>query len=580
MITVNEIQQLKTYLVTDYHSNRITNQRKWQEFYEDKFKVPQIKPPLYVQRTGTAAWLINGPSAHIITKNPQFFVEPRKTTEKARESATKVNALGNHWIRRLLKQTPQPCAEFAKNLFLRGEAWYHPMVQEDWEKDSDFTLPINFSVPDPLIVYSSGKETYGIPDELIMDFKKNPYTVQKVWQGKNEEVKKALSEKFLEWIKGTIENKPVNWFEYWHRDYRYFECDGIPIFKDEIQKNIHGMPFIHAYSGFGKDSPDGDPASLAMGRLAPVLDLLIQECAIISDIDSTLHKFAHPRVLIVLPLGTNADTKEIKKAIDMGAGTVSVVEIPLPESRFDQSTTITPPQEAFQHYYNIRQRITTEAPPIMAGLPSGTSGRQEDIIATNFIRRFDSVAEAIESATAKMLDMGLKALNIVPGWLPINQWLEHPEGNKDVTITKEDLDAVTESRVVLKAADPIEDDRKLMAGRALVGAGRIDWEEFLVNYVGYTSEKANEIIINSLADKALYAEGSLMLRIMELKALEKLGMGDLAQQLLQQGQGQPQVGSQGGPPRSFNQQGAASGEKIDAMLRQGGIRGAPELTEF
>jgi len=565
---IETIKERKVFL-KDYHSMRIKLQTEEQGFYDDTFGVPMIQAPHYLSRTGTGAWLVDGPASHIITRNPQVFNEPKKNTDKARESVSLVNALFNHWIKLILKQTPQPFREHAKKLLLRGEAWIHPVFDENWKKD-DKSLPILFLTPDPLNIYASPMEENGIPEYLMVLYQRS------AWQ---------MGLKYPSWSnpkhagEGKNKNATVEWFEYWDSENRYFSGDGEPVLRGGIQENIYGfVPFIHSYSGFGDASPEGKPESLVVGRLRRVKDLLIQECAINSDIDSTLHKFARPRIDLTIPVGSEFNADEIKETYDMGSGAFNI--LPLPEgSKFSEGERILPTQEAFQHFYNIRNRIAIEAPPIMSGLPSGSSGRQEDIVGYHFIRRFDSIVEATETAFSKALDMGKEILKIVPGWLPINQWLGLPEG-KEKRITESDLDAVTDCRVILKVADPIEDDRKLMAGRSLKQENLIDWETFLIEYAGYTPERANEIIEQSIANMVVMTNPTLFQALAE-KALENLGMREYLEKLKEQTQTQEKM-QQGlkepveqGEPRQFNAQSPEAREMVDMQLSQRGARRMP-----
>tara|TARA_Y100000310_G_scaffold79617_1_gene76259 strand:- start:1268 stop:2971 length:1704 start_codon:yes stop_codon:yes gene_type:complete len=561
------IEERRKFLIDQYHSARVAEQLVEQTYYDDTFAVNVIKSPQYLSRTGTGARLINGPTSHIVTRNPQVFVGGKKPTEKAHKSAYKVNALLNHWVRIIQKQIPQPYTEFVKKLLLRGEAWVHPIYDEGWNEEGK-TLPIMFLVPDPLNVFSSPTG-----EDLVVEYHRSPWEVEM---------------KYPDWTnpkhagQGTNE-KMVTWFEYWTKDERYFEADGEPVLKGGIQENILGfIPYVHAYSGFGDSSPEGKPESLVVGRLRRVQDLLIQECALNSDIDSTIHKFAKPRIDLILPAGAEYSEEELKENYDMGAGALNVV--PLPEGgRFDAGERILPTQEAFQHLYNIRIRIAQEAPPIMSGLPSGSSGRQEDIIGYHFIRRFDSVVEATEIAFGKAFDMGREMLKVVPGWLPINQWLELPDGStNEVKISKSDLDAVTDSTVALKAADPIEDDRKLMSGRALKKENLIDWNTFLVQYAGYTPEQANEIIEQTIADTVIM-QNPILFQALAEKALENLGMHEQLERLRGQSETQEQMAKglekpespQGGEPRNFNVQSPEALEQVDMMLSQRGVRRPP-----
>jgi len=563
MITREEIKKLEKYLIDDFHGARVSQQREEQQFYDDKFPVPMIKPPQYLSRTGTSKWLIDGPAAHIITRNPQVFVDPKRETDKARESANKVNLLENHWVKRILMQSPQPFKEHVKDLLLRGEGWIHPVLNENWDKSPDI-LPVLFLIPDPLNIFASPEEEYGIPKQVIVRYERSPYLVEMMYP-KWSNPKNAGSNK---------RKKTVEWLEYWDKDVRYFEADGVPVLKNEINPNIYGfVPFIHSYSGFGRRSPGGNPETLVVGRINKVKDLLIQECAINSDIDSTHHLFAHPHRTLIVPAGTEFNEEEFKGHADFGAGILSVVFLPA-GATFDEGQRLEPSEKAFILMQSIRARIFTEAPPIMSGLPQGSSGRQEDIVGANFIRRFDSIVEETEKAFAKALDQGRNILKKVPTWLPITQWLEKPEGgSKEIIITEKDIDACAPSRIELKSADPIEDDRKLMAGRALYEGGIINWEEFLVEYAGYTPDKAKKIMQKTIAEKVVMTN-PLILELIARKAMEQLGMTEeiniLEQEVAQQTGG---VGSQGGPPRTQNIRTPQGREMMDVALTQRGVRG-------
>jgi hypothetical protein len=576
MRDIKEMEEIKDFLTRDHHGERVKQQKVDLEYYQDKVRPPQIKSdsPITIVHTGTPPWLIDGPSAHIITRNPQAFVKPKKMTDGGKGSAYRVNLLLNHWMDRILKQSPQPLKQLAKNLMLYGEAWVHPVLNNDWnpEMNDRGFLPILFPVPNPVNVFGAPAEDYGIPEYVVVVYKRLAHSV---------------AQKYPEWAKrrpGVIDRgEEIEWWEFWDEETRCFFADGAPVWEEGPQPNIYKfVPYIHAYSGFGNEDPDAKPEELAVGRLRKVRDLLNQECAMNSDTDGTLHMFAHPRIDIFPEPGQDYNVEQIRQEYTMGAGMLNVVPLSDP-NRFREGTRILPTKEAFQHYYNIRTRIAMEAPPIMSGLPSGTSGRQEDITGYHFIRRFDSVVEAIEDMVGKMLDMGRKMLPLNPNWMPVTQWLEQPEGGqKEIKIAKDDLDACTETRVHLKAADPIEDDRKLMAGRALVETGRIDWETFLIDHVGYTPEKAKETMMKTIAEKVVLSN-PMILQIIAQKAMEKLGMTEELQALQQQAELQQQMGEalaqqptqggeRGGEPRRFNEQSPEAREMVDVMLSQRGVR--------
>jgi hypothetical protein len=582
MRTRAEILDFKKFVVDDFQKERRRRQLLWQEFYDDVFKVPMIQEPQYLCRTGTGAWLIDGPTAHIVTRNPQAFVYPKKISQQANDAANRVNTLYTHWLKLLLKQSPQPFKEHVKNLILRGEAWIHPMVNVGWEKGKD-TLPVIFSVPDPLNIYASPiEDAYGVPEAVCVVYNITPW---------------YMRQQFPEWKNpksaGEGKDKPqlVEMFQYIDKDVRFWSGDGEAVLNGDegVQENIlHFVPYIHDYSGFGKDSPEGKPESLVVGRIAKVMDLLIQECAINSDIDSWIHKFVHPNKTLLVPDNYDGNTKELAQELNFAAASINIVPVPV-GSKFTDDAQIPLPPELTQHYLNIRARIQMEAPPIMSGLPSGASGRQEDIVGSNFIRRFDSVMEATEDAFGKALDMGRRILQTIPTYLPVNTYLETPEGQKEVVIKKDDFDLVTDASVVLKSKDPIEDDRKLQAHLQMYERGLVNWETVLVEGYGKTPDEAKVIMQKTLAEKVLMTNPAILMAVGQ-EALQQLGM-DARLKLLQEelakggtaaSPSPPSapggIGSQGGPPRKGNIQTPTGMEMADISTSQNGIRRAPTPT--
>jgi hypothetical protein len=561
--TVTEIQEYADYLIKEYHANRVLQQLEDDKFYNDTFDVPMIKKPMYICRTGIGQWLIDGVASSVVTRNPQCFVEPKAETKQCRESADSVNSLFNHWLRYILYQVPQPFREVVKNLLLRGEAWINPLNNTDWDDNKDKYIPIQFLTPDPLNVFASPEEINGIPEQVVICYQRSP---------------RIVKEKYPDWVRpDNATGKTVKWRVWFDKNYRYYEADGVPVLKGEIQPNILGeVPFIHGYSGFGKSSPDGNPESMAIGRLLKVRDLLIQECAINSRNDSILHKYAQPNKTLFIPAGSEFNMDEFKRVFDMSAGALNV--IPVPDGARFEDTKVEPSQISYNHYYAIRNRIAQEAPPVMAGLPSGTSGRQEDIVGANYIRRFDSIVETTEYMFSLALQMGSRIIDKIPGWKIITQWVQQPDGTKkEITVDTNDFKNIGSVTVKLKSADPIEDDRKLMAGRTLVNDGRIDWTTFLVDYAGYTPEKANQIIVKTIAEKVVMNNPEI-LNAIAAKGIEKLGLADQISKLDQQlssEQSSQGAGSRGGEPRTQNIKTPTGNEMQDVNLTLRGVRSTP-----
>ena len=131
-VNIEEIHELKEFLVKTLHSNTRSEQGIDQEFYDDAFKVPQLspvnRPSIPIARTGKAARVIDSPTEHIITRNPQVLklATGRENVERTSRVLTMLN---QQWIPLLKRQNPNPFKESARKILLRGESWYEAHSQ-------------------------------------------------------------------------------------------------------------------------------------------------------------------------------------------------------------------------------------------------------------------------------------------------------------------------------------------------------------------------------------------------------------------------------------------------------------------
>jgi len=218
MVTKKEIYELKENLVKFYSETR-SEQQIDQEYYDDVFRVPQIKEPAKLSRTGVAARIVDAPAEHIITSNPQVDRPSKKKDDKdANERILKM--INQDWMPFLRSLNPNPFKENVKNCLLRGESWIQVTHNEDY---GNGWPPVFTVIPDPMIVYAD-LDSIGnpIPKRVIVKYDRVPWSVSRKYP--DLEIKQGDS---------------VEWLEYWDKDYRYFEAGGIPVLKGGIQKNIY-----------------------------------------------------------------------------------------------------------------------------------------------------------------------------------------------------------------------------------------------------------------------------------------------------------------------------------------------------
>ncbi len=492
MITVNDIHALKDYYIGDLYTNVRAEQATDQSYIDDSFNVPEVRSPTRLVRSGIGNQVVYAPAEQIITSDPKASFTIHKGETKISEKLSReVNQV---WMPLLRQQLPNIFKEAVKNKLARGENYVKVMHNERWVtgKQDRRGMPVLFFVPDPMIIYGSPEEddcgwvpNTGVPNRVLV------YTKRQV---------KEVLDRYPSWLlpKGKsaerVDGKPeanlVEWLEYWDKEVRYFEADGQPVLKDGIQSNPYGFtPFVRKYSGFGKRASDGQLSELIVSDIRRSRDLIREECAIRSDISTIMHIFAHKPVTFIVPSGEEVDTDALRQEFDLGAYSLNLLHMPTGWSKLDQDFLL-PSREAFQHLANIRGEINQRFPFIMAGYPSGTSGRHEDLIASAGMRRYDTVVENTELEFGTAIEMALKICQKIPRL--------KPDGLKE-----EDLDAQFTCHVKLEAEDPIERDRKITLYDRLwnAGSGSIDLKTFLTEGQGRTEDEAQDIIARILVDK-------------------------------------------------------------------------------
>ncbi|KKN73863.1 hypothetical protein LCGC14_0396650 [marine sediment metagenome] len=593
MKTITQIQKRATWLEDTYHANRITNQNKVDRYYRDNFDVPHVKAPYTIIRQGTGRELVDTPASHIVTAHPQVSVEATGGSDAALERARKVGSLLNHWADYIGMQNPNPYQEGIKKLLRRGEKWIQIVHNPEFSEEEPFQddIPVLFALLDPMVVFGSPNERNGVPDYIVVSYKKHYQAVQS---------------KYEHWAnpKNRDENdKYANWLEYWGSykvkrkgkektvHIRYFEADGQPILETTgsteknpeygIQPNLLGfVPFVHAYSGYGDRTASGAPEDLAVSRLQPHMGKLLEETEVASYIASQLkiHAIGKVKIKIKDPEFIDA-AKNADYDFSVGAKNYEVT----PQYEFEESLGVEPGPAVFAHLSNIKSDIQRVNPPIMQGIGSGSSGRQEDIYTKHALAQYESVINNSSTAWAIAFGLALRVLkNETYGLLPLStKAISIKKGQRvseAITVKDEDIDNFR-CTLQLKAADPIEDKAQAYTGMAMWQARAIDHKTMLVKYHGYTPDEADDTIANTDLEWMIKEDPDFV-KAVTSAVKEKMGIQDTSQmaQLGQEGAVFGQQGKEGGSPRQGNVKNPqAALEQADMLMASRTSRRPPGL---
>ena len=553
----DEILKLKEYFVEHLYTAVRSEQSIDKSYIEDTFELPQVKAPHSPVRTGIGYDLVSAPGEQIVTNNPQLFVAAAN-----RDVVERLTKETNKWINLLKKQNPNIFKETVKNDLSRGESYIKVIHNESWYKQK-MGLPVHFLCPDAMTVYGDPQEddcgwapNSGVPNRVIVFYERQPMDVMLRYPKWSNPEGRDL----------TGKNAQVEWFEYWDKEVRFFEADGEVIL--DVSPNPYKFtPFVRKYSGFGKRDPLGKMEELIVSDIRRSRDLIREYTSLMSDISSILHIFAHQPKTFILPTGEVVNPEDIRKSLDFGSYSVNILNLPEGWSLLDDDTVV-PSKEVFAHLQDIYSKIIQRHPFIMAGMPAGSSGRQDDLASMAAMRRYDTIVENTEEAFSTAFEMALKICSIMPKLIP--------DG-----VHKDDLTYDYKCMVSLKADDPIEKDRLAALGSKLYDSMQIDKRTNLVKYQGYTQKETEDIVDNLFIDSLI--DGSPELRqVMAMKAAQKMGMDEEFKMVLEMAQQQGAAAPENIPtPSQRKRRGGETKtsmgrEMVDMALTQKGQRSSPE----
>jgi|TARA_Y100000310_G_scaffold215180_1_gene216142 hypothetical protein len=564
-LEVKEIKELAKYLTGEVHQGRVAQQKADDSYRDDEFGIPFLPADIPRIKTGKAYRMVSTPAEHIITSNPQVFREP--TRANATEAASDLAIELNRWAKLLLRQSPQPYKESVKKTLGKGESWQYWIHNNDFDPKDPNSLPFNLIIPDPTVIYmdTEAGEVNGVPRRVVFSY---------------ERVAQNIKQNYPKWLWTKRRNRKMSstvpFMMYWDDDIRYIEADGDPLilgangepFDDTgIQPNIYGfVPMTHGYSGFGEDSPSGDPKTLAIGRVTKIRDLIAEYTAIRSVIDYLTYTYATPPLDLLYDPERWTPPPGWAESYDRGPMAVNTVPI-TPGGDLRKGVDMLPDQALYAYLFKIDADINAEDPLGQVGSILGTSGRQDDIAQEASLRRYDTVVENTAHQFATGFGLVMKMIEKLPHIKPSGIKMSDIGGNYNCTIE-------------LKSEDPIAQDRLSQKGSRMYQQGEISLKKNLITYQGMTDKEAEDELASILVDNAT-RNNPIIAQLMGVQLAREAGFEQEYQALLQQGglegtiPGQPQTGSQGGQPRVNNQQTPQGINEADLSLAQRGVRRSP-----
>ena len=573
MVTVKEIKDFKEYM-TMRHSQRLKEQDTDLDFFKDEYLLPLIKDKDYALRTGYVAGMVNGITGQVIGDNPRVFTKVRKENATVQEASDRIASEMNRWAKNLQRYNVNPYQESFKSKNVLGESWIYVVHnqrlalwegEESWQEVLPDAMPVHFILYDPTVVFSDPSEDIGgKPKRVIVVYKRT--------------IGDILSS-YPHWTKGGSRplNEKVEFLFYVDKETMYAEADEEPLFRD-IKKafangtgsrhNPYGLvPFVHRYSGWGKETADRSPELLAFSRVRMIRNMITEDSTMRSDFSYNIHRFAHRAKTLINRTGEPVGPDAFKEYLDL-PDAISEIVLPAGESEFkvEESQLFEP--AVFAYADRLRGDLAMEYPMPLRGMATGTSGRQEDILRGSGLALYNAPLLNTEEEWAEALDIAMKVCYELPKMIP-------PKLKKD------DIHSYSEVKVKLKREDPTELSRRAADGDRKYQLGIIDQETNLTQYQGYTKEESKSIATNLLVDD-IQRNHPVMREIIARQMAAEIGQEEefnaISAELKEEKGGinqSPQYGSKGGEAREGKAETELGREMSDTSLERRPTRLSP-----
>jgi len=312
---------------------------------------------------------------------------------------------------------------------------------------------------------------------------------------------------------------PVKWLEFWSGPSfkegkqtdpgQYIvEADGIRIID---QPNPYGvLPYVFSYSGLGRANHDGEPSHLSEGILDSVVGELEEEIRIKTAWAHQWLFSAYPRLL------TTDDPRRVRRQFMVAAGSVIKYNPGEKPEWMEQQ----PPNEAMLRFLEvITANIQRKVSPSLTERPSGVdAGIHQALLLGQALKVISPVRRALDIMGGDLLNGMAKQMTALSLRMNVHGGTE----SQDRMISGRDWKSYT-FRVQFEAIDPVENDRRMLAGLALRreradGLPLISRRTFMERYMGGVIENIDDEEAQLIAEAAvaqLVASGALLQSVMQ-----------------------------------------------------------------
>jgi hypothetical protein len=515
-----DLAELESMMISYYAETTTKRSRSDKMYRHEVSGLMQVPEGMEVHESSTPSLMVDNLRDQIRTDEPIVTYQPSGRSQ----SALQFKELAQMWAAGVLHEVSasaliDPIQQVVHDFLLRGAGCIKFIVDPEYmlppgsNEDSDTGMfPWLVKAIDPLSVFPApgSKRT---PDYILECQTRTVLDMQMHYADHwHDPIVRRGGKK-------RKASDPVKWLEFWSGPTfkdgymvdpgsYVVEADGIRIID---QPNPYGvLPYVYSYSGLGRSNHDGEPSHLSEGILDSVVGELEEEIRIKTAWAHQWLFSAYPRLL------TTDDPRRVRRQFMVSAGSVIKYNPGEKPEWMEQQ----PPNEAMLRFLEvITANIQRKVSPSLTERPSGVdAGIHQALLLGQALKVISPVRRALDIMGGDLLNGMAKQMAA----LSIKMNVQGGTERQDRMVSGRDFKGYT-FRVQFEAIDPVENDRRMLAGLALRreradGLPLISRRTFMERYMGGVIENIDDEESQLIAEAAvaqLVASGALLQSVMQ-----------------------------------------------------------------
>ena len=515
-----DLQELESMMISYYAQTTKKRNRADQMYRHDVSGLMQVPEGMEVHESSTPSLMVDNLRDQIRTDEPIVTYQPTGRSQLAAE----FKEVAQMWAAGVLHEVSassliDPVQQVVHDFLLRGAGCIKFLVDPEYmlppggDEDSDTGMfPWLVKAVDPLSVFpapgSKRTPTYVLECQtrtvLDMQMHYADHWHDPIVRRGGKKRKPSDPVKWLEFWSGPTfkDGKQVDPGQY------VVEADGIRIIDEPNPYAV--LPYVFSYSGLGRANFDGEPSHLSEGILDSVVGELEEEIRIKTAWAHQWLFSAYPRLL------TTDDPRRVRRQFMVSAGSVIKYNPGEKPEWMEQA----PPNEAMLRFLEvITANIQRKVSPSLTERPSGVdAGIHQALLLGQALKVISPIRRALDIMGGELLNGMARQMKALSLKMNVSGGTER----QDRMVNGSDWKAFT-FKVQFEAIDPVENDRRMLAGLALRreradGLPLISRRTFMERYMGGVIENIDDEEAQLIAEAAvaqLVASGALLQSVMQ-----------------------------------------------------------------